>query len=97
MAPRTLWTLALARRARPGARERALAPALAQTRGISESFLRKVDEAERDWNRREIEINEGKREHVWDLLNARGFVKDTAGYASNANTFLPPSPRVASV
>ena len=82
MAPRTLWALALTRRAQHGAYQRALIPVLTQKRGVATSYLRKVEEAEREWNRREIEINEGKREHVWDVINARGLVKDTAPYAT---------------
>lgn len=83
MAPRSLLGLALTRRAQHCARERALAPVLTQRRGIAKSYLKKVDEAEKDWNRREIEINEGKREHVWDVINTRGLVKDTAPYATH--------------
>lgn len=82
MAPRTLWSLALTRRARVGACERALAPVLTQTRAISRGHLEKVAAAEKDWNRREVEISEGKREHVWDVLTERGFVKDTAPYVT---------------
>lgn len=81
MAPRMLWAAALARRAQHGACERALAPVLTQKRSISRSYLEKVAKAEEEWNQREIEINEGKREHVWDVISSRGLIKDTAPYA----------------
>lgn len=81
MAPRTLQTLALAR---GGARlcqrgGRVYAPALMQTRGIAESWKAKVAAGEKEWNTRGKEIRAGTRQHVWDIINERGFVKDVAG------------------
>lgn len=51
-----------------------------QRRGISQSFLQKTEEARVQWEKQAQEIKEGKRPNFWDMLEERGYVKDTAGY-----------------
>ncbi|SPO02191.1 related to tyrosine--trna ligase precursor, mitochondrial [Cephalotrichum gorgonifer] len=77
MAPRTTGALALARRARQGVRVQA--PVFIQTRGVAESYLAKVAQAEAEWEARSAEIRAGERKHVWDVFEERGFIKDVAG------------------
>ncbi|KAK4153245.1 hypothetical protein C8A00DRAFT_34016 [Chaetomidium leptoderma] len=50
-----------------------------QRRNISTGWLRKTAEAEEDWKHRAQEIKDGKRPDFWDMLESRGYVKDTAG------------------
>ena len=50
-----------------------------QHRNISQGFIRKTNEAEEAWQRRAEEIKEGKVQNTWDLLEERGYIKDTAG------------------
>ncbi|VUC21246.1 unnamed protein product [Clonostachys rosea] len=52
---------------------------LQRARGISQSYLRKVDEGEERWKERADKIQSGEISHVWDVLEERGFVKDVAG------------------
>jgi hypothetical protein len=39
-----------------------------------------VAAAEEEWALRADDIRAGRRQHVWDLFNERGFIKDVAGY-----------------
>jgi tyrosyl-tRNA synthetase len=55
-----------------------------QRRSISSKYLRKLAEAERQWQKRAELIKEGKLPNFWDLLEERGYVKDTAGYVTMA-------------
>ncbi|KAK4129367.1 hypothetical protein N657DRAFT_639979 [Parathielavia appendiculata] len=48
-------------------------------RHISTGFLRKTAEAEEQWQQWAQEIKDGKRPNLWDILEERGYVKDTAG------------------
>ncbi|KAL2174779.1 uncharacterized protein P884DRAFT_263443 [Thermothelomyces heterothallicus CBS 202.75] len=50
-----------------------------QRRDISTSWLKKTEEARAQWEQRAREIQEGKRQNFWDMLEERGYVKDTAG------------------
>ena len=50
-----------------------------QRRNISTSWLKKTEEARVKWEQQAREIQEGKQPNFWDLLEARGYVKDTAG------------------
>ena len=50
-----------------------------QRRTISTGFLRKTEEAKVQWAQRAEEIKAGKRPDFWDMLEERGYVKDTAG------------------
>lgn len=79
MAPRAFRALALTRRARVSACERALSPIFTQTRGIAQSYLAKVDAAKEDWAKRAEDIEAGRKQHVWDTFTERGFLKDVAG------------------
>ncbi|KAL2165402.1 hypothetical protein VTH06DRAFT_700 [Thermothelomyces fergusii] len=56
---------------------RNIAPA--QRRDISTSWLRKTEEAKQQWDKQAKEIKEGTRRNLWDILEERGYVKDTAG------------------
>ncbi|KAK3899244.1 mitochondrial tyrosine--tRNA ligase [Staphylotrichum tortipilum] len=51
----------------------------AQRRAISTGWLRKTDEALADWEKRAKEVKDGARPNFWDMLEERGYVKDTAG------------------
>lgn len=51
-----------------------------QTRGVSQSYLRKVGEGEDRWQQRAERIQNGEERHMWDILDERGFIKDVAGY-----------------
>lgn len=51
----------------------------AQRRHISQGFIRKTAEAQEAWDRRADAIREGKQRNLWDILEERGYVKDTAG------------------
>ncbi|KAK3309706.1 uncharacterized protein B0T15DRAFT_367087, partial [Chaetomium strumarium] len=53
--------------------------ALVQRRGISQKYLQKKAEAEAQWKERAEWIKEGKLPNLWDMLEERGYVKDTAG------------------
>jgi tyrosyl-tRNA synthetase len=53
-----------------------------QRRHISEGFRKKTAEAEKEWQEWAQEIKDGKRRNLWDMLEERGYVKDTAGYAA---------------
>ncbi|KAF4125028.1 tyrosyl-tRNA synthetase [Geosmithia morbida] len=48
-------------------------------RGISTTYLDKVDEGEKRWRERAEKIQSGELPHVWDLLAERGYIKDVAG------------------
>jgi tyrosyl-tRNA synthetase len=50
-----------------------------QRRIISTGWLRKTEEAKVQWAQRAEEIKAGKRPDFWDMLEERGYVKDTAG------------------
>ncbi|KAL2128516.1 hypothetical protein VTI74DRAFT_9089 [Chaetomium olivicolor] len=50
-----------------------------QRRSISTGWLRKTAEAEEQWKERKKLIEEGKVPDFWDMLEERGYVKDTAG------------------
>jgi tyrosyl-tRNA synthetase len=43
------------------------------------SVVEKVQKAAEQWQKQAEEIQEGKRPHLWDILNERGYVKDVAG------------------
>ncbi|PKS12759.1 hypothetical protein jhhlp_000970 [Lomentospora prolificans] len=83
MAPRPLPSMALSRglRSLQGASCRlpTFSPLCLQRRGIAESWKEKVAAAEEDWAARAEDIRAGRREHVWDVFNDRGFIKDVAG------------------
>jgi tyrosyl-tRNA synthetase len=55
------------------------APVGVQRRGITHSWKAKVAASEKAWAVKARQINEGSREHVWDIINERGLVKDVAG------------------
>jgi tyrosyl-tRNA synthetase len=44
-------------------------------------YEKKVKVAAEQWAQKAEEIAAGTRRNVWDILEERGFVKDTAGYA----------------
>ncbi|KJZ71624.1 hypothetical protein HIM_09018 [Hirsutella minnesotensis 3608] len=48
-------------------------------RGIATSYLVKVERGEREWKERAEKIKSGELPHIWDILEERGFIKDTAG------------------
>lgn len=50
-----------------------------QRRGISTGYLAKKAAAEKQWEERAELIKQGKLPNTWDLLEERGYVKDTAG------------------
>ncbi|KAK4242705.1 tRNA synthetases class I-domain-containing protein [Achaetomium macrosporum] len=50
-----------------------------QRRGISQKYLKKAADAEAQWQERAQQIKEGKLPYFWDMLEERGYVKDTAG------------------
>jgi tyrosyl-tRNA synthetase len=50
-----------------------------QRRHISTGHIRKTAEAEEAWQQRAQEIKDGKEPNFWDMLEDRGYVKDTAG------------------
>ncbi|KXX73540.1 Tyrosine--tRNA ligase, mitochondrial [Madurella mycetomatis] len=50
-----------------------------QRRGISQGYLAKKAAAEKQWEERAELIKQGKIPNTWDLLEERGYVKDTAG------------------
>lgn len=50
-----------------------------QRRGVTQNFLRKTAEAEVQWQERAKLVEEGKVPNFWDMLEERGYVKDTAG------------------
>jgi tyrosyl-tRNA synthetase len=51
----------------------------APRRAITQGFLRKTIEAEMDWSRQAMEVKEGKRKSVFEILEERGLVNQTAG------------------
>ncbi|KAG5985425.1 hypothetical protein E4U55_002346 [Claviceps digitariae] len=50
-----------------------------QTRSISTSYLNKVADGAERWKNRAERIQRGEERHVWDILEERGYIKDTAG------------------
>jgi len=50
-----------------------------QTRHISQSYLAKVAAADKDFKLNSDAIRAGSKQHVWDLLKERGYVKDQTG------------------
>ncbi|KAK3300155.1 tRNA synthetases class I-domain-containing protein, partial [Chaetomium fimeti] len=50
-----------------------------QRRNISTGWLRKTEDAKVDWDKRAEEVKAGTRPNFWDMLEERGYVKDTAG------------------
>ncbi|KAI0178988.1 hypothetical protein GGR52DRAFT_534335 [Hypoxylon sp. FL1284] len=50
-----------------------------QTRHVSSSWLEKQEEKSAQWDKRARLIQEGKMEHLWDVLKDRGYIKDIAG------------------
>ncbi|KAH6853533.1 hypothetical protein B0I37DRAFT_9183 [Chaetomium sp. MPI-CAGE-AT-0009] len=50
-----------------------------QRRTITNGWLQKKAEAMLDWEKRAEEIQAGTRPNFWDMLEERGYVKDTAG------------------
>lgn len=50
-----------------------------QRRNITTGWYKKQGLALVDWEKRAKEIKEGQRTNTWDMLEERGYVKDTAG------------------
>ncbi|KAF3017871.1 tyrosyl-tRNA synthetase [Neopestalotiopsis sp. 37M] len=50
-----------------------------QKRLITENVLRRRELHEEAWQRKANKIQAGEDYHIWDVLNERGYVKDTAG------------------
>lgn len=50
-----------------------------QRRHISTGWLRKTADAEAQWQKRAQEIKDGKHPNFFEMLEERGYVKDTAG------------------
>ncbi|KAG7293240.1 hypothetical protein NEMBOFW57_003286 [Staphylotrichum longicolle] len=50
-----------------------------QPRHISTGWLRKTADAEAQWQKRAQEIKDGKHPNFFEMLEERGYVKDTAG------------------
>ncbi|KAK4105644.1 hypothetical protein N658DRAFT_492120 [Parathielavia hyrcaniae] len=50
-----------------------------QLRHITQGYRQKTADAETQWQQWAREIEDGKRPHLWDMLEDRGFVKDIAG------------------
>lgn len=84
MAPRiTISNVAAARaHIRPRCATRQVALSLSDShraRGIAQSYLRKVAEGEERWKLRAEKIQNGELPHLWDVLDERGFIKDSVG------------------
>ncbi|KAK3341291.1 tRNA synthetases class I-domain-containing protein [Lasiosphaeria hispida] len=45
----------------------------------SAKYQAKVDAAEKSWQAKAVEIQNGERQNTWDLLDERGLIKDVAG------------------
>lgn len=58
---------------------RTLSPGFVQKRCIGMKYLAKVEEAEKAWNLQAIEINAGRKKHLFDEFEDRGFIKDLVG------------------
>jgi len=54
----------------------------AQRHGISTGWLTKTEDARVAWAARAKEVAAGKQPNFWDMLEERGFVKDTAGWVA---------------
>ncbi|KAJ6781551.1 hypothetical protein PWT90_01546 [Aphanocladium album] len=50
-----------------------------QTRGVAQTHLQKIADAEERWKVRAEKIQNGELRHVWDILDERGYIKDVAG------------------
>lgn len=50
-----------------------------QTRHISQTYLAKVAAADKDFKLNSDAIRAGSKQHVWDILKERGYVKDQTG------------------
>jgi hypothetical protein len=71
---------------------------LLQRRNISDKVLVKRQLAQAAWERKAERIKAGETYNLWDVLNERGYVKDTAGYAYEiqlAETVMPADRRLS--
>ncbi|KAJ1324594.1 tyrosyl-tRNA synthetase [Microdochium nivale] len=80
----TAGSLAVIARMRPSIRTPALAGSLAasrrpQARYISRTYLAKVAVTEQEFAEEAKRIQNGEKQHIWDILKERGFVKDQTG------------------
>ncbi|KAG5942006.1 hypothetical protein E4U60_007552 [Claviceps pazoutovae] len=59
-----------------------------QTRGISTSYLEKMNAAEERWEEKAERIRNGEERHVLDVLEERGYVKDITGTRENMKEIM---------
>lgn len=52
-----------------------------QKRWLGHKYQKKVEKAELEWKEQSERISAGEQRNLWDILQERGFIKDTAGYA----------------
>lgn len=56
-----------------------LLPGQSQKRWIGTKYLEKMRLAENDWMAQAADIQSGKKKHLFDELEDRGFIKDLVG------------------
>lgn len=59
----------------------------AQKRWISKGHIRKIQEAEREWQTRAKHIEEGKITPMLSMLEERGYINQTVGYGPHNHRF----------
>ncbi|KAG6049644.1 hypothetical protein E4U17_006756 [Claviceps sp. LM77 group G4] len=59
-----------------------------QTRGISTSYLEKLNAAEERWEEKAERIRKGEERHVLDVLEERGYIKDITGTRENMKEIM---------
>jgi tyrosyl-tRNA synthetase len=78
------WPMRVCRRCMARQDRLALWGQLTQRRGYAKNppskYEKKGMAAKEQWDIQAKEISEGTRRNVWDILEERGFIKDTAGY-----------------
>ncbi|KAH8899261.1 tyrosyl-tRNA synthetase [Thozetella sp. PMI_491] len=63
-----LWLLGHTRNSIPG-----------QRRWIGHKYKKKLEDAEKSWQERAQQIQDGHHRNLWDVLEERGYIKDVAG------------------
>ena len=48
-------------------------------KGVSPKYIAKLVDSEKRWRERALQIEKGKVQNTWDMLEERGFVKNIAG------------------